>query len=134
MKRALGILLILGGAILNYLWLGRTLFAARELMGSTFDAGLPLRALEREYPTDVLLFLGTVWAFILGIALVLAPEEGMRGGRVARAMLLNSLMLLSSLFVGYIGGKSHAEGNLVAVFGVVALAQCALGFFLLIFA
>jgi hypothetical protein len=134
MKRAVGTLLMIGGAILLYLFVARTMFAARDLMGSAFEANLPIRALDRDYPTGVLLLLGAVWGFILGIGLVVAPEEGVQGGRVARVMLLNALLLFSSLFAAYIGGKSKADGNLVAVFGLIALAQSLLGFFLLVFA
>ena len=134
MKRAAGAILMIAGGILLYLFVARAMYAARGMMGTAFDPNLPLIALGHEYPTDVLLFLGAVWGFILGVGLVVAPEEMPAGGRVARVMLLNALMLLSSLFVAYIGGKTQADGNLVAVFGVVALAQGALGFFLLIFA
>ena len=134
MKRAAGAILMIAGAILLYLFVARAMYAAHDDMGKTFDPNLPLLALGHEYPTLPLLFLGAIWGFILGVGLVIAPEEAPPGGKVARAMLLNALLLLSSLFVAYIGGKTQAEGNLVAVFGVVALAQSALGFFLLIFA
>ncbi|HLF94577.1 MAG TPA: hypothetical protein VJB14_14025 [Planctomycetota bacterium] len=134
MKRMAGAVLMIAGAIFLYLFVARAMYAARGMMGVGFDANLPLQALGHEYPTDVLLFLGAIWGFLLGLGLVLMPEEASKGGRVARVMLLNALFLLSSLFVAYIGGKTKADAGLVAVFGVVALAQSALGFFLLIFA
>jgi hypothetical protein len=134
MKRAAGAILMIAGAVFLYLFVARAMYAAREMMGPTFDPNLPIRALGHEYPADVLLFLGSILGFILGLGLVIAPEEAPPGGRVARALLLNSLLLLSSLLVAYIGGRTQAYGNLIAVFGVVALAQSALGFFLLIFA
>ena len=134
MKRIAGAVLMIAGAVFLYLFVARAMYAARGMMGSGFDANLPLQALGHEYPTDALLFLGAIWGFILGLGLVLIPEEAARGGRIARVMLLNALFLLSSLFVAYIGGKVKADAGLVAVFGVVALAQSALGFFLMIFA
>lgn len=134
MKRFSGAILMVAGGIFLYLFVGRAMYAARGMMGAGFDPNLPLAALGREYPTDALLFLGAVWGFLLGLGLILSPEEGFKGGRVARVMLLNALLLLSSLFVAYIGGKTGADAGVVAVFGVVALAQSALGFFLMIFA
>ena len=134
MKRAAGAILMIAGAILLYLFVARAMYAGRGMMGSAFDPNLPLLALGHEYPTDALLFLGAIWGFILGVGLVVAPEETPPGGRVARVMLLNALLLLSSLFVAYVGGKTQADASLVAVFGIVGLAQGALGFFLLVFA
>lgn len=134
MKRVAGAVLMIAGAIFLYLFVARAMFAVRTEMGATFDPNLPLAALGREYPTDALLLLGAAWGFVLGLMLVLTPEDAPPGGRIARAMLLNALFLLSSLFVAYIGGKTQADAGTVAVFGFVALAQSALGFFLLIFA
>jgi hypothetical protein len=134
MKRFSGAILMVAGGLFLYLFVARAMYSARESMGSGFDPNLPLLALGREYPTDVLLFLGAVWGFVLGLGLILMPEDAARGGRVARAMLLNALLLLSSLFAAYIGGKTKADAGLIAVFGIIALAQSAFGFFLLIFA
>ena len=105
------------------------------MMGAGFEPNLPFRTLGHEYPADALLFLGALWGFVLGLGLILTPEEASKGGRIARVMLLNGLLLLSSLFVAYIGGKTAGvDAGVIAVFGMVALAQSALGFFLLIFA
>lgn len=134
MKRVVGAVLMIAGAVLLYLFVARTMYAARADMGASFDPNLPLHALGTEYPLNVLLFLGAAWGFILGLGLVLTPDDAPPGGRIAKAMLLNALFLLSSLFAGYIGGKTQADGGIIAVFGVVSLAQSALGFFLLIFA
>jgi hypothetical protein len=134
MKRVVGAVLMLAGAVLLYFFVARTMYAARAEMSSSFDPHLPLQALATEYPTNVLYFLGAAWGFVLGLGLILTPENAPPGGRVARAMLLNALFLVSSLFAGYIGGKAQAESSIIAVFGVISLAQSALGFFLLIFA
>jgi len=134
MKRISGAILMVAGAISLYLFVARAMFALRGSLGATFDANLPLMALGHEYPTDALLFLGAAWGFLLGLGLILMPEEASKGGRIARVQLLNALLLLSSLFVAYIGGKMKADAGLIAVFGLVALAQSALGFFLMIFA
>lgn len=133
MKRFFGALFMVAGAIFLYLFVARAMYGARGESGS-FHPGLPFQGLGYEYPTTALLFVASVLSFLIGLALALTPAEGVGGGRVARVMLLNALLLLSSLFVAYVGGQSQADAGIVAVFGGVALAQAALGFFLLIFA
>src|SRR5262249_16200901 len=58
--------------------------------------------------------------------------SALRGGRIARLMLMNGLLLLSTLAVAFIGAKYHKDPTTVAVFGLVALAQAACGLILLI--
>src|SRR6059036_372706 len=102
MKRFFGALFMIAGAIFLYLFVARAMHAARETMSTAFDPNLPFHALGREYPTDALLFLGAAWGFLLGLGLVLSPAEAGPGGRVGRVMLLNALLLVSSLFVAYV--------------------------------
>jgi hypothetical protein len=134
MKRLFGAIFMIVGAIFLYLFVARAMHGARGEMSAAFDPNLPFFGLGHEYPSTVLLFMGAIWGFLLGLGLILQPAEAAPGGRVGRVMLLNALLLLSSLFVAYVGGKSGADAAVVAVFGIVALAQAALGFFLLVFA
>ncbi len=127
---------MIGGAVLLYLFGARAMFHARDQAAGAFDPNLPLAVLGRDYPTDVLLLLGALWGLVLGFAMVFTGGSGpaTRGGNVSQAMLLNALLLVSTLFVAYIGGKTDKDATLIAVFGATALAQVVLGLFLLIFA
>jgi hypothetical protein len=113
--------------------------AYREHLLPAFDPGSPLQALGHDYPRDAMLLLGALWGFLLGLGLILppaSPEGQPGGGKIALAMLLNALLLVSSLFVAYIGGKLGDPANMptVALFGIIALVQGALGVILLILA
>ncbi len=138
MKRLLGAALALAGGAALFFFVSRGVHAGRDLLGSAHDPSLPFRALGKAYPADGLLLLGAFWGFILGLWFILTGDEGaskgLRGGRIARLLLLNSLLLLSSLFVGFIGARAGADPSAVAVFGIIALAQVLLGLFLLILA
>lgn len=127
---------MIGGAGLLYLFAARAMFAARGETAATFDPNLPLAALGRDYPADILFLLGAVWGIGLGFFMVLTggAGPGARGGNVARAMLLNALLLVSTLLVAYIGGKNGKDPLVIAVFGLTAAAQIVFGLFLLIFA
>jgi hypothetical protein len=140
MKRMFGAVLMVVGAVCLYFFVSRAMFHGRALMGSAFDASLPFKALGKEdYPGNALLLLGAGWGLVLGLWFVLTgepPREGApkSGGGIARLMLLNALLLLSSLLAGYVGGKSGADTTTVAVFGTVALLQILLGLILLVLA
>lgn len=136
MKRIFGALLLLGGAFLLYVFTTRALFHGRESIGSAYNVMLPLSLIGADYPTGALLLAGAFWSMILGLWCVITGDEGasanLRGGRIARIMLVNALLLLSTLGVAYIGARDHKDSLLVAVFGLVALAQAAVGLLLLI--
>jgi len=139
MKRLVGAVLMLLGAIFLYLFVARAMHAYREHLLPAFDPGAPLVALGQDYPRDALLLLGAVWGFLLGLGLVVppaAPEGQTTGGKIALAQLLNALLLVSALFVAFVGGKLNDPGKMptVALFGIVALVQAGLGVILLIFA
>lgn len=136
MKRIVGVLLMLSGALSLYLFATRAMFHGRASLGSTYDLGLPLQFVGMDYPTSALLLAGALWGTILGLWCVITDASGagdaLRGGRVARVMLLNALLLLSTLAVAYLGAKHHQDATTVAIFGLVALVQAALGLILLI--
>jgi hypothetical protein len=140
MKRVFGAVLMVAGAICLYFFVSRAMFHGRAAMGPAFDPALPFTSLGKaDYPGNALLLLGAAWGFILGLWFVILGEpaaEGAprRGGGIARLMLLNGLLLLSSLLAGYIGGKSGADSTTIAVFGTVALLQILLGFILVVLA
>lgn len=127
-----------GGAGGLYLFAAHAMFHGRDALTGSFDWTLPLQILGRRYPQDVLLLLGGLWGVVLGFGLVFTGDSGgggqRRGGAIARAMLLNALLLVSTLFVAYVGGKTKQDPTLVAVFGATALLQIALGVLLLILA
>jgi len=136
MKRILGGVLMLAGAFSLYVFATRAMFHGRGSIGSTYELGLPLVFVGMDYPTDALLLLGALWGFILGLWFVITgadePGAGLRGGRIARLMLLNGLLLLSTLAVAFVGAKHRQDATTVAVFGLVALAQAAGGLILLL--
>jgi hypothetical protein len=138
MKRIFGALLALAGALCLFLFASRGIHAGRNLLGTQHDPSVPFRALGLDYPADGLLLLGTFWGFILGLWFILTGDAGasraLKGGGVARLLLLNALLLVSSLFVGFVGGRSGANPSAVAVFGMIALAQVVVGLILLILA
>ena len=136
MKRILGGVLMLAGAFSLYVFATRAMFLGRGSIGSTYEPGLPLSFVGLDYPTDALLLAGALWGFILGLWFVITgadeAKEALRGGRIARLMLLNGLLLVSTLAVAYLGAKHHADPLTVAVFGLVALAQAACGLILFV--
>ena len=136
MKRIFGGLLMLAGAFSTYLFATRAMFNGRASLGTTYDPGLPLSFVGMDYPVDALLLAGALWGFILGLWFIVTgadeAKEALRGGRIARVMLLNGLLLLSTLAVAFLGAKHHQDSTTVAAFGIVALAQAAFGLILLI--
>lgn len=138
MRRIVGAVLALAGAAALFFFVARGYHAGRGLLGAEFDPSVPFRALGKDYPADGLLLLGAFWGLILGVWFILTGDEGaskaLQGGRIARLLLLNALLLLSSLTVGFIGGRAGADPSAVAVFGIIALVQVLLGLLLLVLA
>jgi hypothetical protein len=136
MKRIFGGILMLAGAVCLYLFATRAMFHGRAELGTAYSPGLPLMLVGMDYPTDALLLAGSAWGFLLGLWFVIIgaeeAEQALRGGRIARVMLLNGLLLLSSLAIAYIGAKAHKDAATVAVFGIVAALQAVLGLVLLV--
>ena len=136
MKRIFGGVLMLAGAFSTYLFATRAMFNGRASLGTSYNPALPQSFVGMDYPTDALLLAGALWGFILGLWFVITGadevKEALRGGRIARVMLLNGLLLLSTLAIAFIGAKHHKDPATVAAFGIVALAQAAFGLILLI--
>ncbi len=136
MKRIFGGLLMLAGALSLYLFATRAMFQGRAELGTAYSPGLPLMFVGMDYPTDALLLAGSAWGFLLGLWFIITGAEEaqqvLRGGRIARVMLFNSLLLLSSLAIAYFGAKAHKDAATVAVFGIVAALQAVLGLILIV--
>jgi hypothetical protein len=127
------------GAISLYFFVSRSMFHGQGMFGKDFDPALPFRAMGKaDYPTNALLLLGAAWGFILGLWFVLIGDEGSskvrRGGAVARLLLLNGLLLVSTLFAGFVGGRSGADPLTVGIFAALAAVQTLLGLLLLVLA
>lgn len=135
MKRIFGGVLMLVGAVCLYLCATRAMFHGRAELGSAYTASLPLSFVGMDYPTDALLLAGAAWGFILGFWFVITGADEaqavLRGGRVARVMLLNALLLLSSLLIAYFGARHHKDPATVMIFGLVAAIQAVIGLVLL---
>jgi hypothetical protein len=130
---------MVAGAVSLYFFVSRSMFHGAGSFGKDFDPALPFRAMGKaDYPANALFLLGAFWGFILGIWFVATDDEGSgrgaKGGAVARLLLLNGLLLVSSLFAAFVGGRSGADALTVAVFGTVAAAQTLLGLILLVLA
>jgi hypothetical protein len=152
MRRIIGAVLMLGGAACLYFFAVGGVFQGREIQAPA--AGMPFLSLGRQYPADAVLLLGAFWGFLIGIFLVVTAWErsavpaaagsaasryaaattGRKGGTIGLFMLLNGLLLLSTLFVAYIGGKARQDVMAVGVFGLIALVQMGLGILLVILA
>jgi hypothetical protein len=136
MKRIFGGLLMLAGAFALYVFTARAMTFGREQISAAFDLRLPLLLAGVDYPTGALILAGALWGFILGLWFIVTggddASQALRGGRISRLMLLNALLLLSTLGVAYLGARNNGGPTLVAVFGLVALAQAAFGLLLLI--
>jgi hypothetical protein len=153
MRRIIGTVFMLGGAACLYFFAAGGAFQGREIQAPA--PGLPFLSLGRHYPVDAALLLGAFWGFLVGAFLVVtaqgdpkpavpaasgsaasryAATTSRRGGTIGRFMLLNSLLLLSTLFVAYIGGKAQQDVTAVGVFGLTALVQMGLGVLLVILA
>ncbi len=127
---------MLAGAFSLYAFATRAMFHGRASLGTSMDLGLPLVLVGMDFPTDALLLAGALWGFILGLWFVVTgadeAKEVLRGGRISRILLLNGLLLLSTLAIACIGAKAGKDATTVAVFGLVALAQAAVGLILLV--
>ncbi|HYE99582.1 MAG TPA: hypothetical protein VEJ18_11760 [Planctomycetota bacterium] len=137
MKRIFGAVLMLASALSLYFFVSRGMFHGRELLASEYDPALPFRTLGRgDFPANALLLLGALWGAVLGLWFIVTDNPGttLKGGKIARLLLLNALLLVSSLFVGFVGGRAGADPLTVAVFGIVAAAQILLGLILLVLA
>ncbi|MBV8881600.1 MAG: hypothetical protein JO332_16710 [Planctomycetaceae bacterium] len=136
MKRIFGGLLMLAGAFCLYLFATRAMFHGRAELGSAYSPGLPLTFVGMDYPTDALLLAGAAWGFLLGLWYIVTGADeaasALRGGRIARVMLFNGLLLLSSLAIAYFGAKAHKDPATVMAFGVVAAVQAVVGIILLV--
>ena len=136
MKRIFGGVLMMAGAFSLYLFATRAMFQGRASIGSTYEMGLPLIFVGMDYPTDALLLAGALWGFILGFWFIITGADeaasALRGGRISRVMLLNGMLLISTLAVALIGAKHNKDATTVAVFGLIALGQAALGLLLLV--
>lgn len=136
MKRIFGGVLMLLGAFCVYVFVTRAMFHGRAELGSAYSLGLPLMFVGMDYPTDALLLAGAAWGCILGFWFIITGAEEanqvLRGGRIARVMLFNGLLLLSSLAIAYFGAKAHKDAATVMVFGLVAAVQAVVGLILLI--
>ena len=136
MKRIFGGLLMLAGAFALYVFTTRALHLGREQISAAYDVRLPFFLVGLDYPTGALILLGALWGFILGFWFIITggdeASSALRGGRIARVMLLNGLLLVSTLGVAYVGARHGQDAKLVAVFGLVALAQAAFGLILLV--
>jgi hypothetical protein len=136
MKRILGAVLMLAGAACAYIFATRAMYFGRESISSAYDVLLPIHLVGLDYPTGALILMGALLGFVLGTWFVITGTDGdnssLRGGRIARVMLLNALLLIATLAVAYIGAKSGKDGGTVAIFAIVAVLQAALGLILLI--
>lgn len=136
MKRIFGGVLMLAGAFSGYIFATRAMFHGRAELGTAYSPGLPLQFVGMDYPTDALLLAGAAWGVLLGFWFIItgAEEAGqvLRGGRIARVMLFNGLLLLSSLAIAYFGAKAHKDPATVMVFGLVAAVQAIVGVILLV--
>jgi hypothetical protein len=136
MKRIFGALLMLAGAFSLYLFATRAMFLGRADLGTTYSPSLPLSFVGMEYPTDALLLAASAWGFLLGLWFIITgadeARQVLRGGRIARVLLFNGLLLLSSLAIACFGAKAHKDPATVMVFGIVAAVQAVVGLILLI--
>src|SRR5215212_3389764 len=109
MKRSFGGLLMLAGAVGLYVFATRAMYFGREQISATFDVRLPFLLAGLDYPTGALILAGAAWSCILGLwFIVTGGDDGaqaLRGGRISRLMLLNALLLLSTLGVAYLGAR-----------------------------
>ena len=136
MKRIFGGLLMLAGAFSLYLFATRAMFHGRADLGTAYSPGLPLLFVGMDYPTDALLLAGAAWGFLLGLWFIITgadeARQVLRGGRISRVLLLNGLLLLSSLAIALFGAKAHKDPATVMVFGIVAAVQAVVGLILLL--
>ena len=153
------ILLVAGALLLFQFTVQGTARALKDAAPSGEDEisfNLPFTSLGQNYPDDALHLVGAFWCLVISFIMTLTGSAkkpaitprssdspaarfaaGARpGGKVARLMLLNSLFLLSAIFVAYIGAtRTNNEHTLtVAVFGGVALLQSGTGLLLLLMA
>lgn len=127
---------MLAGAFCLYLFATQAMFQGRTEMPATYSPGLPLLFVGMDYPKDALLLAGAAWGFVLGFWFVITgadeAREVLRGGRISRILLLNGLLLLSSLAIACFGAKAHKDPTTVMVFGMVAAVQALVGLLLLV--
>lgn len=156
MRRAIGTLLVGASMILLHefsTW-GTFLSAPRQAVSPSL---LPFHALGENYPYDAGLLIGAAWALGLGLTFLLSPGQSKSisplsvpsasrwAQRVtsehgafswmATSFLLNALLLISTLFIAYVGANASRDHiRMVSVCALMALFHVAIGLILLIFA
>lgn len=152
MRKILGSLLMLGGVAFAYLFAA---WGTAKAGGSGNAPWWAFKGLGSNYPVDVGYLAGAVWLLALGIYFIwteggssvsggdtsrsagrfLAASAAERGaGRVAKVLVLNSGLLITSLFAAYIGAKISHPGPLVALFTMEAAGHAIVGLLILILA
>lgn len=100
----------------------------------TIGTFAPFSALGKNYPADVLcLFFGIV-SVVIGLVTMFS-RMGVKQSdtpRVARALLVNSVLLIIFILTVYIGAKEDASAKDVGIFTIVTMFQVVLGVLLLI--
>lgn len=156
MRRAIGSLFVLTSVFFIYQFAIWGAWVAGE--GSKpYNSGVPFRMLGANYPFDVAMLVCAVWSMGIGLYFILSSEG--RGGELpahvpktsqwaqrlaagdtqsspmAAVFLVNALLLLTTLFVAYMGVRaSSPQERYVAIFSAVAGLEVAVGLILLILA
>lgn len=152
--RIFGAGFFLAALIILYLFAVQGSIHGRDMIEhGTATPALPINTLGKNYPTDVLMFMGTLGAILLGLyfnfkserSQVILPSRSSEGeddaarqarlaalsapggGRFALASWVNAYLCITLLVAAYVGGKSDADPRLVGLFMGVAMLQVVFG-------
>ena len=132
MRKTFGAILLLIGLAMLYEF---AVWGAVHAGVTAKNAGgmLPFTSLGVNFPFDAVAFAGALWG--IGLGGWLLGREADPGYRpMAQAFLVNSLLLLTSVFAAFAGARLQGNSRPVAVFATMALLQIATGLLLCILA
>lgn len=100
----------------------------------TIGTFAPFQALGKNYPADVFCLFFGIAASVIGLVIMFRRMgvKETQTPRVARALLVNSVLLIIFILSAYIGAKADADAKDVGVFTIVTVLQIVVGIVLLI--
>ncbi len=142
MKRIVGAALVVAGTFLLLRFAVYGTIGAPE--GAEQSWKLPFQSLGNQYPDVALTLVGGAWGFLLGILLLVFNKKavpvskdasgpaaryaalagGGRKGRASKILFLNSLALVSALFLVFIGTKTADPAAHATIIGAFYGAAC----------
>ncbi|MHC4607235.1 MAG: hypothetical protein ACYTAF_09945 [Planctomycetota bacterium] len=132
MKQIFGALLLLIGALFLFQFGIHGTFHAPRDVDPSF--ALPFKNIGANWPTDAIYFVLAIWLTIIGLGLCFSTGKAGAGRVCSKIMLLNSLLMLTALFMAYTGARGAQDYATIGAFFAIAGIQIVFGLLLLLLA